>query len=495
MYKRIPASRFDSLRDVFFCMIDFMQECGFSTVSTNAKHLFYNISDVFECYVLYDSYANHNLCFIYYNEWGLSDYENIALFVFDNYDDSKPLNEQEHVTMLKKEGYWKWSVAGVSLDFQSVFIKRINVSDLVCMYINKSLIFVYVPTNCYIYSHIYNDRYASGGGIIFYGNFTKYHLGYRDDTILCFSNRPYSMFQLDSEGRYRLSMVVKDVGELKSMVFCSPEASNTKGDNFWFVGLPPVAIYTRVPPKDPPVISTSFGLKIDNQSIFSVPDYSVLWLYTDARHKSFLGSTINNTSVLLPLVVYGMREPYVLHNWSAIGESKLVNLIDMSHISSGEIFIDNGIEKDLHKYFVFPALHDGQGIEFPKGDEEEEDEEDGPQEYKYENGMYSFTGIAVEIWAKEYLLKEQLDGDLIILLNDSYRNFDRIVIEYSGGVVEWLYDDLNDLYDTSGIFNLTKDDNNKCMVYGLRNENGESTEYRFTCSESCRIISIIGYRE
>ena len=58
---------------------------------------------------------------------------------------------------------------------------------------------------------------------------------------------------------------------------------------------------------------------------------------------------------------------------------------------------------------------------------------------------------------------------------------------------------INDNYTLNGylyyIDRLTKDDSNKCMVYGLRNGDGESTEYRFTCSEGCEIISITGYRE
>jgi hypothetical protein len=204
----------------------------------------------------------------------------------------------------------------------------------------------------------------------------------------------------------------------------------------------------------------------------AIPLYYDFFANTYPRDKTMFGSMLNNTSILMPLIVYGMREPNVLHNWSAIGETKLINLVDMSHMHSGEVFIDTGIEEDYHKYFVFPV------------------------NLIYTGMLHTYLGIAVEIEAKEKLLHSQSQDYLTINLEDSFRNFDRIEIIYEGNnEVEWTYDDLVAVYDTDGVFNLTKDENNKCMVYGLKNEDGESREYRFTCSESCEIISITGYRE
>lgn len=483
MFKRIPVSYFSGFKDVYFSMIDFMQEVGFTIISTNAKHLFDNISTIEEVYVLQDPNTIHKLCLAYYNQTNeVQDPAHpnsssakinitkpkIVLFIIDEYDNNANIYNQVGFTrrMSDDDG-----AVGVGI-YDAIYYNRTNLCDLVCIYINKSLIFIYTPLDCYIFSHIFNDADPTGGHILFYGNFTKYHLGYNKDDILSFGimcGVEYYGQKLDMRIDYSSSVAFYKV---MGLVYCNPEATNSRGDNYWFAWTDiNKRKYADAPPKYPPPLLTSFD-GCSYTDIFGVPNYNGLYKDIAIRHKSMLNNTLSNSSILLPLVVYGMREPKVLNNWSAIGETKLINLTDLSHISSGEMFIDTSYEKDMHKYFVFPAMMDSNSI----------------------NG--NFIGIAVEVWAKENLLYSQSQDYLTINLEDSFRNFDRFEIVYEGNnEVEWTYDDLVAVFDTDGVFNLTKDENNKCMVYGLKNEDGESREYRFTCSESCEIISITGYRE
>jgi hypothetical protein len=159
--------------------------------------------------------------------------------------------------------------------------------------------------------------------------------------------------------------------------------------------------------------------------------------------------------------------------------NKLVNKKELTKEQKKEIqdFYSNllgyHIPLDYHKYFTFHCFDSSQI-----------------------STCYTFLGLAIEIEAKEDLLHSQSEDYLTINLNDRFRNFDRIEVVYGDNKeIEWQYDDLKAVYDTEGIFNLTKDDDERCLVYGLKNTDGKSTEYRFTCLESCKIISITGYRE
>ena len=476
MYKRIPATYFNSFDDVYFSVIEFMQECGFSVIDSNALNLFDNNTYVINSYVLQDPNTIHKLCVVLYRD--NSNVESICFFAFDDYDNSKFIYEQQNIIHVNGV---ETSVSGVVLfDSFEESKKRLNRSDLICVYINKSLMFVYVPTNCYVYSHIFSpiDEYgAVGGHMVFYGNFTKYHIGYDKDVIFMFSTMTYCLCTVVAdEININVNPVAQSNNEkmtnkIFSLLWLHPEASYTVGSNNWaFWGDLTHNYYLQNVGKCPPPLMTTFDYSSSDK--FEVPKYDLFYKYNFSRDRSLLVSQLNNISILMPLVNYIMREPKVLENWSAVGETKLVNLIDLSYINSGEVFIDTGIERDYHRYFVFPAFNDW---------------------YK---DIHNFIGLAIEIEAKEKLLHSQSQDYLIINLEDSFRNFDRIEIVYEGNnEVEWTYDDLVAVFDTDGVFNLTKDENNKCMVYGLKNEDGESREYRFTCLESCEIISITGYRE
>ena len=312
--------------------------------------------------------------------------------------------------------------------------------------------------------------------MLFYGNFTKYHLGYAKDDIFTFGimmrvecsyneNGDEILITADRIGSYDFVYVF-------GLVYCSPEASYRIGNNKWFSwsNLSSNGFLSNKG-KCPPPLLTSFD-NVSTDSRFAVPNYRGLYIDSFSRCKNKCGSTLSNLSVLMPLVVYGMREPKVLKNWSAIGETKLVNMIDMSHIHSGELFIDTSIELDYHRYIAFPAMLD------------------------FYKEKHSFLGIAVEIDAKEDEFKNQSNDFLNILLKDTYRNFDRLAIKYDDDYeVEWAYDELDNLFNSSGVFNLTKNQEHRCMVYGLGNTDGSSTEFKFNCLEGCKINSIIGYRE
>lgn len=497
MYKRIPATYFDSCEEVFYSMIDFMVECGFSTISIGNTSIIdlgvtTNVKDIA---VMQDPNTIHKLVLILKQEDITSNKNEknyyIAVFIIDELINGVKLYSQGNIATYYKQPtdsdfyacgacFFLYPQVGAGEWSES----KLNRYDLVCIYNNKSLIFIYVPTKCYIYSHIYSyksplEGWATGGSILFYGNFTKYHISDITDCVMLFSSDCGSEFGIPRGGTQTSfdelyyvygtrNILVNNYG----IVYCHPEASYNIGNNCWFVYntfTNNTSVNNHVGYNPPPLL-TSFDYY---PTTCRLVDYFGSFNGTVPRDKMKTESLLNNISYLQPLIVYGMREPRILENWSAIGESKLINYIGMSHISSGDVFIDTSIEEDYHKYFVFPCYSNGR-----------------------DSIQYTFTGLAVEIWAKENLLKEQSDDNLTVWLNDTFRNFDRIEIVYEGNnEVEWTYDDLVAVFDTDGVFNLTKDENNKCMVYGLKNEDGESREYRFTCSESCEIISITGYRE
>lgn len=484
MYKRYPTTYFDgdSVR-VYFAMLEFMQECGFTLISGNDLNLFYGLARY--VYVLQDPNTNHNVCLILHDsvennvDPGDGSYVvpsggyKIAMYVFDDYDNDLGIIEQNHIAKRARD---KDELGNLNYEPLGVGFSYVEGADLICIYTNRSLRFIYVPIDCYTYSHIWGSSNAAPTYFLFYGNFTDYHTGYNEE-IVCFLGVGTSRISYDKYYNPHL-LTAMEVNDLASGVFCYPEASNVINDNFWFAWFDSRAIKNA--PFDkirgiPPACNTSFyyysssATSVDSTEI---PAYRNLWKYQTAKFKTLMGSTVNNTSVVLPLIVYGLREPKILKTWSAIGETKLVNLVDISHMHNGEVVINNGIEEDYHKYFVSTAFQSGL-------------------EHKY-------LGFAFEISAKEPLLKKQSEDNLTVWLNDTYRNFDWIEIEFyiCGVKPKWTYDRLNPLLESDAIFDLNSCmESHQCMVYGLKNENGSTTEYKLTFSKCIKIKSITGYRE
>lgn len=513
MYKRIPATSFDTFSDIYYEMINFMQECGFSIIATGATQLFTLSDKIKDVYILQDPNSSHKLCLVLHtkgDKFSSALYKDkiyeiadsggrIALFIFDEYYNDKYIHEQGNIA--KRDGRDDIAVGLGFFDNHDNNNQRRDVCDLICIYNHMSLIFIYVPTNCYVYSHIYDNEKSCGGHMLYYGNFTKYHFGYDKNVVCAFSTMCKSEAGVARNIRDKEFDANIDPPEdpesivvwtnmfttsnvldtnIYGLLYCDPEATYTVGENHWFswnnLRYNDFLELANTGRATPP-LSSSFDICNEGNKL-KVVNYVNLYINTLVREKSMFGNTLNNVSVLLPLIIYGMHEPKVLYNWSAIGENKLINMIDMSHLSSGDIYIDTSIEKDLHRYFVFPCFLDYM---------------DKKQSSEH---LHMFLGLAIEIEAKEDLLHSQSEDYLTINLNDRFRNFDRIEVVYGDNKeIEWRYDDLEAIYDTEGIFNLTKDDDERCLVYGLKNTDGKSTEYRFTCSESCKIISITGYRE
>ena len=482
MYKRIPVSYFNSSTDIFFAVLDFMKDCGMTVISTNAKHLQRNMSGSVLAYVLYDSYYEHYIyLMLNYSFTEGQSVQNradaISLYVADGYNSSKDILEQEGIakTIFEYNDNLLSVVHGAALtinydEFSHSCEEPENINDLTCIYNNKSIIFVVSNNNTY--KHMYGGKHSS---LLFYGCNTNYHLNnYQKRNVLCFSLPYYSktgyiqeaetpdVFRIDIIGNY----------QVYGLFYAEPEASYTIFNNNWF-SYDGATVALSPPLLAPSDLKSSFE-KTDSYGSYRLVDYADISSNNSTKGVTRLGNNMNFSSYLIPIIFYGQREPRVLGNYSPILETKLVNLVDTSFISNGKIFIDTGIEHDYHKYFVFEYGLSSLGS----------------------LSRIIYSGVAIEIEAKEKLLYSQSSDYLTINLEDSFRNFDRFEIVYEGNnEVEWTYDDLVAIFDTDGVFNLTKDENNKCMVYGLKNEDGESREYRFTCSESCKIISITGYRE
>lgn len=516
MYKRIPNTCINSNIDVYNEVVQFLADCAFVSVYCDVSVLLPNFLGVM-CSVFKDKLSNHYICIFARENLG------VYITILDNYDSSKVLYEQLNVP-------FKGSRIGNAS--HSIFCCGYSYSiydDLICLYNNGMLMFILTPTKCNIYNKwgAYSTSITKIFGV---GRFTKYMVDY-EDCIFIFSNGEYHTVSLiqpfdpdtgEPSGEPFYSVTYEYIapdykrtinGEytppsfpnvgvfmhLYVCVFCNPEARYTLFDKHWYV----CDLYYKIQSDyDKDVWTygnvdkfaiTSFDTPLHNfypRDNYPPPskEYKKIELPrfdidcgSFSKYKRTIANTLNNSSILLPLVVYVLREPMILNTWSAIGENRLINLIDMSHIGLGDIYIDTD-DNNYHKYFIVD-FNSSDGV-------------NAPADFAYYEFDHDFLGLAIEIEAKEKLLHSQSQDYLTINLEDSFRNFDRIEIIYEGNnEVEWTYDDLVAVFDTDGIFNLTKDENNKCMVYGLKNEDGESREYRFTCSESCEIISITGYRE
>lgn len=483
---------FTSITDVYDCVYNFMLECNFAISVPNAFSLFSSSSGVLKADVLQDPYYNHKVCICCTNRY-------IAMFVFDGYAGGY-IYDQINIPKGNRNDKTAWGAAikvGVYANTTAPLTPIGKCNYLFCSYTNKTLIISYCPIDCNLYSHCCDSYTKNGVHTLFYGNFTRYHVQYDRDVVFLFSTDGCCL--ADSKNALALDLITTTAYSfISGFVYCKPEASNDIYDHTWYfsrqyynfekfdskgrsLGIKNSYTYFADDGYTSLPLITSFdnllipvNLKIDGNyaDYLDIPYYFNLFRTYTARVKTLLASTLNNTSVLLPLIVYGYREPRVLKNWSAIGETKLVNLIDMSHISPGEVFIDNGVDKDYHKYITFPINLTNWGI------------------------RYSFVGLAIEIYAEEELLKEQDIENNIIWLNDSYRNFDRLKIIYEDNYkTEWTYDIINPLIESKNPFNLTKDSNYVCMVEGSGNDDTDIIEYKLIYTQSCKINSIIGYRE
>lgn len=517
MYKRIPATCFDTYEDVYNAVENFISEAWSTPVSYPG--LFNN---TIKYTVFHDPFSNHYLAIALHND------NKISFYVF-NGGKVGSIDEMNDIpTYDERDG----TATGVAIELCPQYTGR---ADLICIYTAKCIIICYAPVDCNLYSHIYSYSYLNRCQLFFYGQFTKYHRQFFDydtyrfdginDVICVFSNLCSRSIYGNITANYidkffdyenydeKLPSEYKMRNEYRrgvGLVYCHPEATHDLKENTWFIWQNIYEWYYKLNfkykyeeeleeegetvlhdmSKILPALVTSFDTFPDNIShsginaeVPHVPNYYPM-LPQKERSSIRSGSILNNSSVLLPLIFYGVREPKKLNTWSAIGETKLINLVDMRYVTSGDIFIDTGIDKDLHRYIVLPMFN----LNNPPLDEYDTEDVDNTYEYS--------LGVAIEIEAKEDLLHSQSEDYLTINLNDRFRNFDRIEVVYGDNKeIEWRYDDLNVIYDTEGIFNLTKDVDERCLVYGLKNTDGESTEYRFTCSESCKIISITGYRE
>jgi hypothetical protein len=142
-----------------------------------------------------------------------------------------------------------------------------------------------------------------------------------------------------------------------------------------------------------------------------------------------------------------LRQPELLGNYSAIGECELYGEINANHHHTGDKIVIKE-DEDIHRYEVLKFDHQLDNLAF-----------------------------VFEIFARVKLLREIDPSDFDLHLNERWRNFDYLDIEYGsldGTVkkkVRWNIWDFESKYDSYDPFNLTKDDD---YTYVIFQEGGDS---------------------
>ena len=136
-----------------------------------------------------------------------------------------------------------------------------------------------------------------------------------------------------------------------------------------------------------------------------------------------------------------LRQPELLGHYSAIGECELYGEINANHHHTGDKIVIKE-DEDIHKYEVLKFDHQLDNLAF-----------------------------VFEIFARVELLREIESSDFDLHLNERWRNFDYLDIEYGsldGTVkkkVRWNIWDFEANYDSYVPFNLTRDNDYTYVIY------------------------------